>query len=149
MNYVLALKGHVENLTLVQGQGQVLTGHASYQSICIVVLNTSKLFSLLYLVYQELLPKKKMSVTFHDLKWSWGLVSWGGITCNNFPIQGVNSTWNPMFECSKGFRPKQALVHFLLMMERSQNWSDLKSRESKFWDIHFIDTVTCINRWKF
>ena len=34
-------------------------------------------------------------------------------------------------------------------MERSQKWPDLRSPISKFWDIHFIDTVACSNRWKF
>ena len=34
-------------------------------------------------------------------------------------------------------------------MERLQNWPDLRSRISKFWDIRFIDTGTDINRWKF
>ena len=34
-------------------------------------------------------------------------------------------------------------------MERSQNWPDLRSLISTFWDMHFIDTVTCVNRWKF
>ena len=36
-----------------------------------------------------------------------------------------------------------------LIMERSQNWPDLGSPISKFWDIHFIDTLACSNRWKF
>ena len=34
-------------------------------------------------------------------------------------------------------------------MERSQNWPDLRSPISKFWDIHFIDSLACSNRWKF
>ena len=36
-----------------------------------------------------------------------------------------------------------------LIMERSQNWPNLRSPISKFWDIHFIDTLACSNRWKF
>ena len=34
-------------------------------------------------------------------------------------------------------------------MERSQNWPDLRSPISKFWDIHFINTLACSNHWKF
>ena len=34
-------------------------------------------------------------------------------------------------------------------MERSQNWPDLRSPISKFWDINFIDTLACSNHWKF
>ena len=36
-----------------------------------------------------------------------------------------------------------------LTMERSQNWLDLRSPISKFWYIHFIAILICINRWKF
>ena len=34
-------------------------------------------------------------------------------------------------------------------MERSQNWPDLRSPISKFWDIRFIDNLACSNLWKF
>ena len=56
MIYNLTLKGHVDNLTLkghaenlTSGQGHDLTqkGHVSYQSIGIVGMNTSMVFSLL------------------------------------------------------------------------------------------------------
>ena len=45
MNYHLTLKGHVENLTSGQGHDLTLKGHVAYQSICIVGLNTSIVFS--------------------------------------------------------------------------------------------------------
>ena len=40
--------------------------------------------------------------------------TWRGITGRNIPTQGVNSTWNPMFEsASNGFLPKEAPFIFL------------------------------------
>ena len=42
-----------------------------------------------------------------------------------------------------------SIVSHWLTMEMSQNWPDLRSPISIFWDIHFIGTVTYINRWKF
>ena len=81
------------------------------------------------------------------------LGSWGGVTGRNFSIPGLNSTWNPMFESVKNeFRPKQALSifsHWLIIIERSQNWPVLRSPISTFWDTNFVDTVTCINHSKF
>ena len=94
---------------------------------------------------------EKLMVTFHDLKWPW----WRrGVIGHNISTQGVNSTSNPMFESVLNvFCSKEAHFIFLLLtyiiMERSQNWPDLRSPISKFWDIYFIDTVACSNRWKF
>ena len=42
INYDLTLQGHVENLTLVMVKVKVMNSVA-YQSICIVVMNTSKM----------------------------------------------------------------------------------------------------------
>ena len=54
MNYNLALKSHVENLTKVKVKVHIndliRKGHAAYQSTCIVVLNISEVFSLPQLV---------------------------------------------------------------------------------------------------
>ena len=36
-----------------------------------------------------------------------------------------------------------------LIMGRSQNWPDLRSSISKFWDIHFVHAIALSNRWKF
>ena len=38
--------------------------------------------------------------------------------------------------------------HWLIMV-RSQNWPDLRSSISKFWDIHFVHANALSNRWKF
>ena len=82
------------------------------------------------------------------------LVTWRGVIGHNIPTQGVKSTSNPMFIVFwMIFVQKRRLSFFshwlILIMERSQIWPDLRSLISKFWDIHFIDTVTCSNRWKF
>ena len=47
MNYNLTLKGHLENLTSGQGHELIGKGHVAYQSIRMLVLNTSMVFSLL------------------------------------------------------------------------------------------------------
>ena len=47
MNYNLTLKGHFENLIASQGHDLIGKGHVAYQSICVVVLNPSIVFSLL------------------------------------------------------------------------------------------------------
>ena len=98
-------------------------------------------------LYQKLLPKG-------DLSWSeMTLATWRGVTGRNIPTQDVKSTCNPMFESvSNGFLPKEAPFIFLpltIIMERSQNWPDLRSPISKFRYICFIDTGTNINHWKF
>ena len=46
MIYILTLKRHVENLTSGQGHDLTQKGHVAYQSIRIVGLNTSMVFSL-------------------------------------------------------------------------------------------------------
>ena len=49
-----------------------------------------------------------------------------------------------------GFVQKRRLSTFFqwLIIEKSQNWPDLRSLMSNLCDDHFIDTVTHINRWK-
>ena len=75
MNYHLTLKGHVVKFDLgksqTQGHGLIGKDHAPYQSIRIVVLNTSKVFSPLYLVSIKSYCRK-LPVIFNDLKWPWG-----------------------------------------------------------------------------
>ena len=91
--------------------------------------------------------------TAGDLSWpEMTLATWRGVTSHNLPTQGVNSTYNTMFESvSIGFRPKETpfiFFHGLIITERSQNSPDHGSPISKFRDIHFVDTITDINRWK-
>ena len=59
MNYNLALKGHLENLTSDQGHDLIGKGHVAYQSSRMVVLNTYiyGVFIALAGLYQKLLPK--------------------------------------------------------------------------------------------
>ena len=58
----------------------------------------------------------------------------------------------PVFRCLRVFRmvsiQKRRLSFFShwLIMKRSQNWPNLMSPISKLRDMHFIDTVTHINR---
>ena len=47
MNYNLTLKGHFEDLTSGQGHDLIRKGYFAYQSIRMVVLNTSMVFALL------------------------------------------------------------------------------------------------------
>ena len=47
MNYQLTLKGHLENLTGGQGHDLIGKGNDAYQSIRIINLSTSMVFSLL------------------------------------------------------------------------------------------------------
>ena len=42
-----------------------------------------------------------------------------------------------------------SIFSYLLVLERSQYWPNLRSPISKFWDIHYLATVTRINYWKF
>ena len=63
------------------------------------------------------------------------------------------SICNPMFQVVKnGFCRKEPPFNFLpftLILDRSQNWPDLRSPISKFRDIYFKDAATHINWWKF
>ena len=151
----LTLKGHVENLASGQGHDLILKGHVAYHSIRIVGLNTSIIYGVFIALaglYQKLYPKK----TAGDLLWpEITLATWRGVTGHNIPTQVVKSTCNPMFEsvCIV-FVQKRRLSffsHWLIywLIERSQNWPDLRSPISKFRDTSFIDTGTNINRWKF
>ena len=92
---------------------------------------------------------KKLLVTFHNLKWPWqhGERSLAAIFW--LRVSGLPATQR--LRVFLMFFPKKHLSFFShwLIMERSQNWPDLESRISKFWDIHFIDTGTDINCWKF
>ena len=56
--------------------------------------------------------RKKMLVTFHDLKWPWRHDE--RVAGRNILTQNVKSTGNPMFQSvSNGFRPKEAPFIFL------------------------------------
>ena len=114
-------------------------GNVAYQSIRIVAL------------YQKLLPKYCwwLFMTFSDF-WP---VSWGGVTGHNFRFrESILPVTRRLRVLRMVFVHKRCLSifsHFLLM-ERSQNWPDLRPPISKFWVINFIDTVvTGINCWKF
>ena len=68
MNYNLTFKRHLGNLSSGPGHDLAGKGHVAYQSICIVKLKSSKVFSSLRHVaclYQKLL--KKLLEAFHDL----------------------------------------------------------------------------------
>ena len=93
---------------------------------------------------------------FHRSSWSlskvipekllWSSMTWNdlgdmvqGAFGHNIPTQGVNSTCNLMFESFwMVFVQKRRLSFFSrwLIMERSQNWPDLRSPISKFRDIY-------------
>ena len=87
------------------------------------------------------------------------LATWRGVTDSLVAIIRLQVSSLPITRCLKvlrlksGFRPKETPFIFssidLHIMERSQNWSDLKSPTSKFRDTHFIDIVTDIIRWEF
>ena len=49
----------------------------------------------------------------------------------------------------QGQQLTQVTLHRNKVNMIQENWPDPRSQISKFWDIHFIETVTCINRWQF
>ena len=147
MNFNFTLEGHVENWTLGQGHELIGKGHAAYQSIRIVDLNTSKVFLSLYLVYQYLMPKKLL-VTFHDLRWPQRHEE--GSLAASFRFRVSSLPCYPMLESVKnGIRPKEVPFIFLSLTCNGKvaNWLDLRSHISKFQDKHFMDTVSRINLW--
>ena len=89
-------------------------------------------------------------MTVHDLKWPWRHDEGSPVT-----IFRLRMSILPVTRCLRVFWmvfvQKRRLSFFSpwLIMERSQNWPDLRSPISKFRDIRFIDTGTDINRWKF
>ena len=107
------------------------------------------MFLLVYLVFINSYCWK-LPVTFHDLKRPWshdeGLL--GAVF--RFRVSSLPET-----RCLRVLRmvfvqkKRLSIVSHWLIIERSQNWPELRSRISKFWDKHFIDTDTGINRWKF
>ena len=125
--------------------------HVAYQSIHIVGLNTSMVFTVFIALaglYQKLLPK---DCTFHDLKWPWRHDEGSPVTIFLLRVSIL-----PVTRCLRVFEwcsSKRGAFHFSLIdlhiMEGSQNWPDLKSPIKKFRDTRFIDTGTDVNRWKF
>ena len=61
-------KGHVESLTFGQGHAFMGKGYVAYQSIGIVGLNASMVFSSRSSFYRSNVIAKKLLMTFHDLK---------------------------------------------------------------------------------
>ena len=93
---------------------------------------------------------EKLLVTFHDLKWPLRLDEGSPVT-----IFRLRKSILPVTRCFRVFwmvfvqKRRLSFFSHWLIMERSQNWHDLRSPISKFRDIRFIDTGTDINRWKF
>ena len=92
---------------------------------------------------------EKLLITFHDLKWPWrhgegSLVAIFRLRVSSLPVTRC------LRNVSNGFLPKEAPFIFLPLTYNGEvaklTWPwviDIKIR-----DIHFIDTVTAINRWK-
>ena len=93
---------------------------------------------------------EKLLVTFPDLKWPWRLDEGSPVT-----IFRLRKSILPITRCFRVFwmvfvqKRRLSFFSHWLIMERSQNWPDLRSPIWKFRDIRFIDTGTDINRWKF
>ena len=89
-------------------------------------------------------------VTFRDLKWPWWHDEGSPVT-----IFRLRMSILPVVRCLRVFWmvfvQKRRLSFFSpwLIMERSQNWPDIRSPISKFRYVCFIDTGADINRWKF
>ena len=87
-------------------------------------------------------------MTFHDLKWPWRHDEGSPVTIF------LRVSILPVTRCLKVFwmvfvrKRRLSFFSHWLIMERSQNWPDLRSPISKFRDKRFIDTGTDINRWK-
>ena len=70
MNYNFTFKRHLGNLSSGPGHDLAGKGHVAFQSICIVKLKSSKVFSSLRHVaclYQRLLEKTAGGLPIHDL----------------------------------------------------------------------------------
>ena len=134
-------------MTYGQNHDSTGKGHVAYQLIRIVGLSTSIVFASFYLVSIKSYCRK----TAGDLSWpKVTSVTWGGVIGLSFPIQGVKSSCNPMFESVlNSFCSKEVFFILPSTLQMSHAWADLRSPISKFRDKHFIDTVTDINRWKF
>ena len=93
---------------------------------------------------------EKLLVTFHDLKWPWRHDEGSPVTIFRLRVSilPVTRCWRVFWMVFVQTRSLSFFSHWLIM-ERSQNWPDLRSPISKFRDIRFIDTGTDINRWKF
>ena len=91
-----------------------------------------------------------MMVAFHGLRWPRVHEEGSLVAIFRFLVSSL-----PVIRCLKVFRMvfvqnrRLSFLSHCLVIKRSQNWPDLSSPISKFWDIHLIDTVTLINRWKF
>ena len=89
-------------------------------------------------------------MTFHDLKWPWRLDEGSPVTIFRLRVSIL-----PVTRCFRVFwmvfmqKRRLSFSSHWLIMERSQNWPDLRSPISKFRDMRFIDTGTDINRWTF
>ena len=94
---------------------------------------------------------EKLPMTFHNLKWPWGheegsLVAIFQFRLSILPVNRCLRMFMMIFVQNRRF----TIFSHWLILERSQNSPDLTwSPISKLWDKHFVDTVTCINRWKF
>ena len=84
---------------------------------------------------------EKPVVTFYVMKWPCGYDNGSLVAFFLFRVSVL-----PVSRCLRAFiiifvqnRRFSILFHWL-MMERSQNWPNLRSLISKFWVIHFIDT---------
>ena len=82
INYNLTLKDHFENLTSGQGHDLIGKDHVAYRLIRMVSLNTSMVFSSLWMVSIKSYCQK----TAGDLSWpEMTLASWRGVTGRNIP----------------------------------------------------------------
>ena len=92
---------------------------------------------------------EKLLVTFHDLKWPWWHDEGSSVAIFRLRMSSL-----PPTRCLRVFwmvfvqKRRLSFFSHWLIMERSQNWPDLRPPISKFWDIHFIDTLACSNRCK-
>ena len=94
-----------------QGHDLIRKGHVAYQSIRMIILNTSIVFFIVLVgPYKTLLPK-----TAGELSWpEMTLATWRGGMGRNIATKGFKSNCNLMFESvSNGFHPKQAPFIFL------------------------------------
>ena len=89
-------------------------------------------------------------MTFHGLKWPWGHEEGSLVAIFRFRMSIIPETRRlRMFRMAFIQNKRFSISSHWLIMKRSQNWPDLTSPISKFGDIHFIDTITSINRWKY
>ena len=93
---------------------------------------------------------EKLLMTFRNLKWPRGPEEGSLVAIFRFRVSDIPiNRWLWVLGMDFVQKRRHSIFSHLLIIERSQNWSDLRSPISKFWEVHFINNLTRIKPWKF